>query len=109
MNNLFLKIVSAQEFGPATCGTQGTPPCAVTNVQGIFDLLTRVFGFFFGIVVALSSIFLLYAAFQYVIARGDEGKIEKAKNIIIYAVVALVVAAIAYAVPTIVANFFSTQ
>ncbi len=107
MNNLFFKIASAQ--GPAPCGTPGTPPCPVTSVEGIFELLTKIFGFFFGVVVALSSIFLLYAAFQYVIARGDEGRIEKAKSIIIYAVVALVIAAIAYAVPTIVANFFSTQ
>lgn len=103
MNNLFLKIASAQ--GPADCGTPGAPACPVTSVEGIFELLTKIFGFFFGVVVALASIFLLYAAFQYIIARGDEGKIEKAKNIIIYAVVALVVAAIAWAVPTIVLDF----
>jgi len=90
---------------PTPCGTAGAPPCPITSAQGVLDLMTKIFGFFFGVVVVLASIFLLYAAFEYVTSRGDEGKIDKAKTIIIYAIAALVVAAVAYGVPAIVKNF----
>ena len=44
----------------------------------------------------LALIFIIYAAIVMVTAQGDPGKIEQAKTIIMYAVVALAIAVIAY-------------
>lgn len=43
-------------------------------------------------------IFILYAGFQWLLAQGDEGKIKKAKQIIIQSVIALVIIFLAYAI-----------
>jgi hypothetical protein len=61
----------------------------------------------FAIVIALASVFLLYAAFLYVTSRGEGEKIENAKKIIIFAVVALIVAAIAAGIPAVVKTFIT--
>ncbi len=106
-----LLIPALPVAGAATCDPNnyvaGCTPAnpSITTVKGILDLMAKIFGFFFAVVVALASVFLLYAAFEYVTSKGEGEKIEKAKTIIIYAVVALIVAGIAYAIPTIVSNF----
>ena len=41
---------------------------------------------------------MIYAGYLWMIARGNEQKIEEAKNIIIYAVIGLVVVLAAYAI-----------
>lgn len=43
-------------------------------------------------------IFILYAGFQWLLAQGDEGKIKKAKQIIIQSVIAIVIIFLAYAI-----------
>ena len=45
----------------------------------------------FGILMALGIVFVLYAAFLYLIAQGNDEKLKGAKNVLIYSVVALVV------------------
>ena len=49
----------------------------------------------FGILLALAVIFLIYAAFIFLTSEGTPAKIESAKNIIIYAIVAIVLGVIA--------------
>ncbi|OGY60389.1 MAG: hypothetical protein A3B23_01765 [Candidatus Colwellbacteria bacterium RIFCSPLOWO2_01_FULL_48_10] len=80
-------------------------PCSINSVGALLGFINKIFGLMFGLIIALATVFLLYAAFLYVTSRGDEEKVDNAKNIIIYAVIALVIAAIAYAVPTIVQSF----
>ncbi|HEY4496599.1 MAG TPA: hypothetical protein VI432_00405 [Candidatus Paceibacterota bacterium] len=85
------------------CGVSTAP----TTVQGLIDLVNRVFGLLFVIVITLSSVFILWAAFLYVTARGDADKQGQAKTILIYAVVGLIVAALAWGVPKVVQNFIT--
>jgi len=83
------------------CGLPGQPACAIEQ-NFIFNTINKVFTFFLWIIIAIVTIMLLYAAFLYVWARGDGEAIGKAKHIIVYCVVGLIVAALAYAVPTLV-------
>ena len=41
---------------------------------------------------------IVYAGIQYVISAGDSGKVAKAKNIIIYAIVGLLIAVFSYTI-----------
>lgn len=104
----FLVLVapaSAQITGPAgsPCGVPGGPPCiAPGDKNQVFTLINKIFTFFLWIIITITTLYLLYAAFLYVTAKGDPEKANNAKQIIIYAVIGLVVAALAYTVPSIV-------
>ena len=49
--------------------------------------------------------FMLYAAFLYIYAHGDEGDLDKAKNIFIYSVVGFLIITVSYAIVQGVTNF----
>ena len=51
-----------------------------------------------GLVGSLSIVMIVYAGIQYVISAGDSGKVAKAKNIIIYAIVGLLIAVFSYTI-----------
>ena len=64
-------------------------------------LIENVTGWATGLLIALSVLFVIYAAFIYLTAGGDPKNVENAKNIIIYAVVAIVIALMANVVKSI--------
>ena len=57
------------------------------------------------IIGVLSVIMIIYGGIIYVISAGDSGRVSKAKNTIMYAIVGLVVALLAYAI----VNFVITR
>jgi hypothetical protein len=73
--------------GTATCGTEGT-----TRVQGIIESIINIFSIIVGVVAV---IMIIYGGFQYISSGGDSSKIGTAKNTIIYAVIGLVIVALA--------------
>lgn len=54
----------------------------------------------FGILGAIAVLIIVIAAMQYVISAGDPQKVAKAKDAIIYAMVGLAVAILAFAIVT---------
>ena len=58
----------------------------------------------FWILITLSTIIVLYAAFMYMTSQGDEAKVSTATKTITYAAVAIVVALLAKGFPVIVAS-----
>lgn len=52
----------------------------------------------FGILAAIAILVIIIAALQYVLSAGDSQKVARAKDTIIYAVVGLVVAIMAFAI-----------
>jgi hypothetical protein len=57
----------------------------ITNVINIFSLVVGI----------VSVIMIIYGGFRYVTSGGDSGNVSSAKNTIIYAVIGLVVVALA--------------
>lgn len=51
-----------------------------------------------GLVGGLSVIFILWGGFRYVISRGDPAAVKTAKETILYAIMGIVVAILAYAI-----------
>jgi hypothetical protein len=54
-------------------------------------------------------VFILYAAFLYLISQGSDERISTAKKVLIYAIVALVVAVLAASVPRLVLKWGGGQ
>ena len=70
--------------------------------DGMFKQITDVLLFIIG---AISVIMLIVGGIRYVVSGGDQGAVTAAKNTILYAIVGIIVAILAYAV----VNFFVNQ
>lgn len=88
-----------------TCPTTGN----ITSVNQIFDLINRIVGYIQALFWIGATVFIFYAAYLYLTAAGDPEKVGAARSQLIYAVVAMAVALIAFAIPTIIQSFLGGQ
>ncbi len=82
---------SIQDGVKATC-PGGKCPTASTSVD---SLVTKIIDIFSWIVGVVSVIMVIYGGFRYVTSGGEAGKVTSAKNTIVYALVGLVIVALA--------------
>jgi hypothetical protein len=75
---------------------------SVTDVNSLNAFITRIANTFGGIVIAVSAVFIAWAGLYYVTAKGDEKKVGAAKNMLMYGLVGVAVAALATVLPIIV-------
>jgi Type IV secretion system pilin len=71
------------------CGSAGT---GATNLSSIAGQIVSIFSIIVGIVAV---IMIIYSGFRYITSGGDSGKVGNAKNSLIYALVGLVIVALA--------------
>lgn len=98
----------------ATGGLAGGAGCAQGQGQqtdlfgsnGVFKTITNVLLFVIG---AISVIMLIIGGIRYVVSGGEGQAITSAKNTILYAVIGIVVAILAYALVNFVISSFSAQ
>ena len=85
-------------------GTNGTANRAtpITTLDDILSLIGRVGDWISAIVLALAITFILVSAFQFLTAAGNPEKISSARNMLIYALVAVAIAAVAWGLPDLV-------
>jgi len=74
---------------------QGQPTELFSGGDALIPRLINLMLFIVGI---LAIVFLIFGGIRYVISGGDKGKVDGAKNTILYAIVGLVVAILGYAV-----------
>ena len=82
-------------------------PCSPTTANAFNTMIQTVFNVIFGVLIMVSSFMLLVAAFEYITAQGNEEKLAKAKNMIVYAIVAIIVGIFAWGLPRVVIGFFT--
>ncbi|KKU91599.1 MAG: hypothetical protein UY23_C0001G0205 [Candidatus Jorgensenbacteria bacterium GW2011_GWA1_48_11] len=70
-------------------------PVEISGASGIYNLLNGVLQAIYIIFFVIAAIYIILAAFTYLGAGGDEEKVKSAKNKLIFAIVAIVVALIA--------------
>lgn len=87
---------------PLLALAQNLPQSPINNPGQAVTILCNIAGWIFTFLIVLSIIFVLYAAFTYLTAGGDSEKVGSANQMLIYAVVAIVVAVLAKGVPTLV-------
>ena len=73
----------------------------IFGTGGIFSTIINLLLFLIG---AISVVMIVFAGFQYATSGGDAGKVTSAKNTILYAVIGIVVALLAYAIIRFVTN-----
>jgi len=94
-----------------------TLPLAAGATGGIGDVLRKenvesfiisIGNWFTGIVVAVSTIMILWAAFLFVTAQDNDTQITKAKSTVFWGIVGLFVGLLASSLADIVASYFVT-
>lgn len=83
--------------------------CDITSKgaeSSIFALIQSVINLLFGIIGAVAVIIIIVAGIQMMTAAGDPNKVSRASTAIMYSVVGLVIALLAYAIVSFVINIF---
>ena len=80
--------------GGIACAHGNDQPSDLFGAGGIVTLIINVLLFIIGI---LCVIMIIFGGIRYTTSTGDKGKVDSAKNTIVYAVVGLIVAIVAYA------------
>lgn len=86
----------------AGCARPEQAPSELFGPQGVFVTVTNILLFVIG---AIAVIMLIIGGIRYVVSSGDQTAVTNAKNTILYAIIGIIVAFLAYAA----VNFISTQ
>lgn len=86
--------VSGGIAGAAQCTKSDSQSATLFGDGGVFKTITNVLLFIIG---AVSVIMLIIGGIRYTISGGDQAAVTAAKNTILYAIVGVVVAILAYA------------
>ena len=96
-------VVFAQTCGNDLCETGETPAncpadCAIPDPIGAGDvigILDTVANWLFAILLALATVFIILAAFQFLTSGGDPARVGSARQSLLYALVGVAVAFLA--------------
>ena len=94
----------AELTNPVLPSTLGSSPATGTGIVG--KLITNVVGLFFIFAFFLAFLYLIMGGIQWITGGGDKSQLEQARNKITNALIGLVIVAAAYAVFTLVGQFF---
>ena len=89
---LITAVVLLPVLAFAVTGTGITEIKPLAQDKPIGDLISTVINWATCLLIALSTLFILFAAFQYVTAGAEPDNVGKAKTTIMYAVIGVVVA-----------------
>lgn len=81
------------------------PPQLFSDTGDVFNFIENIISFLFWIIMMFAVIFILWAAFNYLTAQGNPEKVQSAQKMLLYAVIAIVIALIARSVPAIIGSF----
>ena len=98
-------IVAAYAL-PLMVSATGTPIGDALRKQNIEGFIIGLGNWFTGIVVAVSTIMILWAAFLFVTAQDNDTQITKAKSTVFWGIVGLFVGLLASSLADIVASYF---
>jgi hypothetical protein len=95
--------VPANDINTGLCSglntaTGTTDSCSATDADattGIGEIIKTIINIFSIIVGAAAVIMIIYGGFRYITSGGDSGKVGNAKNTIIYALIGLIIVALA--------------
>ncbi len=91
---LMMPVAASAQFNTG----QGVAATGRLSQDSISDILTRIMNWLLGILGIGAIISFVVAGIIYLTAAGDEGKTEQAKNMMTYAIIAIVVALVGYVV-----------
>ena len=96
-------LISGSQFLAPFIASAATLP---NSCDAFLGLLNRIAFTFSAFIFAIAIIMVLVAAFQFLTAGGDAAKATTARGTLVWAVIGLAVALLAFSVPSIVVSFF---
>jgi hypothetical protein len=78
----------------ADCARGNGQPTQLVGDGGIFNRITSILLFIVG---AVAVVMLIFGGIRYIVSGGDQTNVTAAKNTILYAIVGIVIALLAYA------------
>lgn len=103
------------QFSPAYIGVAlaqkvtDSPTKPITTAQGVVDAINKVADFLFAVFLALAVVFLIIAALFYLTAAGNQTQLDRSKNVLIYSIVAIVIALVAGGITAFIGNILGTR
>lgn len=88
------------------CQGDSTAACAKSSTEDATGITKRVINILLYIIGALAGIMLIYGGILYATSTGDSGRVSKAKNTIMYSIVGLVLAVLAFAIVNWIVDLF---
>lgn len=82
------------------------PPTPQGTLTSVTQLINPILNLMWQVFIALAFIMVFIAAFLYITANGDPGKLTNARNALIWAAVAVGIGIAAFSIPIIIANLF---
>ena len=81
---------STSDAATNSCATDTT-----TGTTGLYNLAKKIVNIFSVIVGIIAVIMIIFGGFKYITSGGDSGNVSGAKNTLIYAIVGLIIVALA--------------
>lgn len=86
--------------GAGRAGGTNTTECTADqtvggNTDGLRELASKIVNIFSVIIGAIAIIMLLYGGLRYITSGGDSGRVGNAKNTLLYAIIGLIIVALA--------------
>lgn len=103
-NILFLNFVLAVPTPPSIPKDPSAPWQTKNDIIEFFDGLLKTFAIIFWILAVGAS---FYAGYLFLFSGGAEEKIGKAKKMVLYAIIAIALGLMAYALPSLICSFLS--
>jgi Type IV secretion system pilin len=81
----------------------------ISNTQGAHAAICNVFAWMFWILMSVSVIMIMYAAYLFVTAQDDASQFTEAKQTMLYAAIGIVAALVARGFPLVIGGIFGAQ
>ena len=88
----------AQDQAPIRGSTQAIGENTTANIFGGGGVFEQVVNFLLFLVGAISVIMLIVGGIRYILSAGDQNAVTSAKNTILYAIIGIIVAVLAWAI-----------
>jgi uncharacterized membrane protein len=104
----YLVLVASSAFAQTQVqNAPGSFNTSINSASGLLNLITSIIGWVQVIFFTVAALFIILAAFQYLTSGGDAEKRKEAQDKIVYAIIAIVIAALAFGVKAIVVSILS--
>lgn len=103
---VLVPIASATHLGG---GAFHDPATGIATQAGIIKAIQNVARFLFTGFLALAVVFLIIAALFYITAAGNQTQLDRSKNILIYSIIAIVIALVAGGVTSFIDEILGTR
>ena len=92
-----LIVACAKLIASAIIGALGGPNQEATSSDGM-DRLMNAINWIIGVAGIVCVIYIVVGGFGYMTSAGDPGKLQRAKNTILYAIIGLIIVALSFAI-----------